>query len=96
MFLNDAEEWQIEFFQICFFLIGHWIVLTVTISVLDVELKFMIEPNDKVGVAGSSVVLDCDAISTDSTHKPVVKWRTLDGQYLNYIGDPHRWVKYKS
>lgn len=56
----------------------------------DVELKFTTEPSDKVAVAGSSVVLDCDATFTDPMHKPVVKWRTLDGQYLNYIGDPHR------
>ncbi|XP_046681889.1 neogenin isoform X3 [Homalodisca vitripennis] len=55
-----------------------------------VELKFTLEPQDVVTVAGRSVVLDCAAHSSDTLQPPTLKWRTADGQDLTFIGDPHR------
>lgn len=68
-----------------------WMLLFVF---LGVELKFTIEPQDVVAVAGRSVVLDCAAHVSDAALVPKVKWRTVDSQDLTFIGDPHRSVAY--
>lgn len=56
------------------------------------ELFFTIEPSDIVAVVASSVVLDCAASSKYLDHPTKLKWRTVDGQYLSFIGDPHRYI----
>lgn len=56
----------------------------------DSGLWFSHEPADKIVFPGRGAILDCKAISSDSSAHPIISWRNADGNILNLAGDPNR------